>query len=247
MQQIHKTFEARLVKLAKRRIREASLRDGQQEQAERVVSIATLRYIDRTNGAQTFLDRLEALIPSHSVAHLFRPPMRWKNLALEFGAAARADRRLSCNFDETIFDADLCEIRIRRGIKAELEEVIYDLELELEEEPEILAYYLKRREEDPTTGKQADAIYFCEFLPMRSAEPASGSLGEAIAGDAAFAADFRASMPPGSSISIVGPDGAESEIASVPALDEPTALSNSGMRGQIKPAEAGEGAEDGEL
>jgi hypothetical protein len=221
MQQIHGTFESRLVKLEKKRIREASLRDGQQEESERVISIAILRFTDRSNGAQNFLERLPALLRGAEAGHLFRPPLLWKSLTLDFSGLGRADRLLSITFDEVDLEGSIEGIKIRRALKGEIEEVIYDLELELEEEPEILSYYLKRREEDPASGKQADALYFTELKPAQAAEPSSepgpGSLTEAIARDPGFAADLRATMPPGTRVSLITREGGEQIIADIPA------------------------------
>lgn len=177
MQQIHTTFEGRLVKLANKRIPEQSVRDGdKKDQAEDVVTALTLRFEDRTNGAQTFLEKLGPFA-GIEVGHLFRPPLAFSQAVIPVDQVPKDLRTFRLTFDDTQLEARLERIKVRRTFKKDLDVVVYDLEFVAaqtgKEQLEALAflpYYLGKREEDPETGRNRELSYFVQLEPMERAQ-----------------------------------------------------------------------------
>lgn len=171
MQQITTTFEGRLTKLGSRRIQEQSIIEGDgKDQSERVVTVAVLRFTDRTNGAQMFLDGMQSAWGVQSVRNLFVPPLLWNALAMPVSVPC------CVQFDETEFGATLKMIRVRRSFKKDIDEVNYDLEFEIEQEmgtKEVLAllpYYLDQKELDVESGKRAHKYYYVEVQKVAELE-----------------------------------------------------------------------------
>lgn len=170
MQQIHTTFEGVLTRLSTRRIQEKSITEGDaKDQSEKVVSVVTVRFTDRTNGAQMFLDGMQSRWGVQGIRNLFTPPLAWKSLSLEL-----TDKlEFSVTFDEVQFDAVLKSIKVRRSFKKDIDEVNYDLEFEREldkDSDQLLGYYLNLREEDPETGKRGLKFFYVELKPLDGVE-----------------------------------------------------------------------------
>lgn len=166
MQQIHATFEGVLTRLSTRRIQEKSITEGdEKDQSEKVVSVVTVRFTDRTNGAQMFLDGMQARWGVQGIRNLFVPPLAWKSLSVELTEKLE----FAVTFDEVQFDARLKAIKVRRSFKKDIDEVNYDLEFEREldkDSDQLLAYYLNLREEDAETGKRTLRYFYVELKPL---------------------------------------------------------------------------------
>jgi hypothetical protein len=170
MQQIHTTFEGVLTRLSTKRIQEKSLTEGdEKDQSEKVVMLVNIRFTDRTNGAQMFLDGMQTRWGVQGVRNLFTPPLAWKSLNVELTEKLE----FAVTFDEQQFDARLKAIKVRRAFKKDVDEVNYDLEFERELDKDsdlMLSYYLNLRQEDPETGKRSLQFFYVELKPLDSGD-----------------------------------------------------------------------------